>query len=690
MAEVFKAKTFGVRGFERLLVIKRILPHLSKDEEFVEMFIDEAKISVELTHANICQVTDLGKISDNYFIAMEYIDGKDLRAILKKCYNAKTPLPIPLALYISIETLKGLDYAHRKSDSITGKPFNVIHRDISPQNIMVSYEGEVKIVDFGIAKTESKLNKTQAGVLKGKFGYMSPEQASGLELDLRTDVFSAGILLFEMLTGRRLFLGDNDFETLEKIKECVIPSPSKYNPEIFPELEQAVKKALAKEREDRFTTAQEMQAALSKIFYTTYSEFSGKDLSHFLRNLFAEEIEKEQESLRRALDALPPAELAAAADAAEAANDRIIESGSRRFPAKPATSPSRRNAPIGAPSPPTNLPIWKKLPLPPWAARAAIVVAFFVIGGWIATRLFSSPPPLAIPQTPTPAPSSATVSPIEILSDPAGATVSINGKAFGMTPLSIPLERKKLYELRLDKEGYHTKVERFLATEDQSKYGPYELEAVVPHAGTLNITSNPPGAKISIDQTRTRFRTPATLGDVTLNEMHKVKVELDGYKSQTKTKILKKAEEDLDFNLDRNVVTLHISVKPENASIYINGRQRGVDADDLVPGKTYAIRIEADGYETIRENYKAKDQDEAKGWELRKKEIIFGTISLGAIPWANVFVDGKEVGVSPILDHKLTVGEHSIVFRNPDYKPVIKKVKIQRGKNPDLIYDFKS
>ena len=325
MAEVFKAKTYGVRGFERLLVIKRILPHLSKDEDFVEMFIDEAKISVELSHANIVQVTDLGKIDDNFFIAMEYIEGKDLRAILKKSQTSNRPITVEQATFICIEVCKGLDYAHRKKSSATNKPLDIIHRDISPQNIMISYEGEVKIVDFGIAKTASKINQTQAGVLKGKFGYMSPEQAMGLDVDQRTDIFSMGILLFEMLTGRRLFLGDTDFETLEKIKEAKIPPPSIFNKNVPKELERIALKVLEKDFAKRYSTIKEMQVDLTRFFYSTYPDFTASNLSSYLKKLFKDEIISEREKLRSSLESLPIEGLIDS-ELASNSNEQVIDS----------------------------------------------------------------------------------------------------------------------------------------------------------------------------------------------------------------------------------------------------------------------------------------------------------------------------------------------------------------------------
>ncbi|PWT87509.1 MAG: hypothetical protein C5B54_12240, partial [Acidobacteria bacterium] len=209
MAELFKAKRKGVEGFEKILAIKRILPHMSDNEDFVTMFIDEAKLAAQLTHHNICQIFDLGKIETSYYIAMEYVHGKDLRAVMKASRQKDKPIPIELAVLITSKISSALDYAHRKRDA-NGQPLNLVHRDVSPQNILISYEGDVKLVDFGIAKAATKVHVTQHGALKGKLLYMSPEQAWGKSVDRRTDIFSLAVVLYEMLAGRPLFFEDND------------------------------------------------------------------------------------------------------------------------------------------------------------------------------------------------------------------------------------------------------------------------------------------------------------------------------------------------------------------------------------------------------------------------------------------------------------------------------------------------
>ncbi|MBO4350801.1 MAG: protein kinase [Proteobacteria bacterium] len=297
MAEVYKAKTFGVEGFERIVAVKKILPSIAEDKEFISMFIDEAKITAQLTHANIAQVYELGNIDDDYYIALEYVSGHDLRVIYDRCVRTNQKLDIGCVCYIMSEICKGLDYAHNKKDA-NGEPMNIIHRDISPQNILISYEGDCKLIDFGIAKATNKSSATQVGILKGKFSYMSPEQVSGkTNIDRRSDIFAMGIVLFEMLTLKRLFLGSSDFETLEKIRKVEVSPPTLYNSDIPEELEDIVLKALEKDVSQRYQTAAELQEALQRFMFKQNIYYTAKDLSEFMSSMFAQEIALEQKKM---------------------------------------------------------------------------------------------------------------------------------------------------------------------------------------------------------------------------------------------------------------------------------------------------------------------------------------------------------------------------------------------------------
>ena len=290
MAELFLAKRKGVEGFEKILAIKRILPHMAENEEFVTMFIDEAKLAAQLTHHNICQIFDLGKIENAYYIAMEYVHGKDLRGILKSSRTKGKPMSVDLAVLVISKIASALDYAHRKRGS-NGQPLNLVHRDVSPQNILISYEGEVKLVDFGIAKAATKAHVTQHGALKGKLLYMSPEQAWGKAVDKRSDIFSLGVVLYELLTGRPLFFGENDTEVtiLEKVREARITPTREFNSRVPAELEKIVTRALKKTADDRYQSAYEMQKDLDNLFYSESYTSTGASLANYVRDLFPDE-----------------------------------------------------------------------------------------------------------------------------------------------------------------------------------------------------------------------------------------------------------------------------------------------------------------------------------------------------------------------------------------------------------------
>ncbi len=287
MAEVFKAKSHGVEGFEKVLVIKRILPELSSNPDFVEMFINEAKIAVTLSHANIVQVFDLGRADDTYFIAMEYVAGSDLATVLRRARKYGKPLPVSLAVYLISEVAKGLDYAHRRRDSDL-QPLNIVHRDVSPQNVLISYEGEVKLTDFGIAKARGSVEEgTAAGVLKGKYAYMAPEQARGKDVDARTDLFSLGTVLYECLAGRSPFLAASTYDTLQRVRSGESKPLAEVAPEVPEELSAIVARAMSPDPTERYEDAGRFYEELVQFLYGTGQRVGGHDLSNYLDQLRA-------------------------------------------------------------------------------------------------------------------------------------------------------------------------------------------------------------------------------------------------------------------------------------------------------------------------------------------------------------------------------------------------------------------
>ena len=252
------------------------------------MFLDEARLSLHLSHANIVSVFDIGKSDSTYFIVMEYVDGTNLKAILEhqsRHHPGQYGLPPPLALWMLNEILKGLDYAHRLTDPETQQSLGIVHRDISPPNILVSWNGEVKLTDFGLAKAATQLESTDPGVVKGKFSYLAPEAAHGQPVDHRADIFAVGILAFEMMTGRRLFLGETDYQTVELIRRAEVPSMRAINPDIPEELENVIRKALARDVTERFQTANEFADELLAILFSRRWKVSARDCSNLLREM---------------------------------------------------------------------------------------------------------------------------------------------------------------------------------------------------------------------------------------------------------------------------------------------------------------------------------------------------------------------------------------------------------------------
>ncbi|MBI5480069.1 MAG: protein kinase [Deltaproteobacteria bacterium] len=326
MAEIFKAKISGAHGFEKTVVIKRILPHLASDPSFLQMFITEAKVTVELVHPKIVQVFEFGDVEGQLYIALEFVDGLDCLALLRACAHRRARLPARLAVHIGAEILDALDYAHHRTNA-AGEQLGIVHRDISPSNVFLSRRGDVKLGDFGIARVTERTSKTQAGTLKGKYGYMSPEQVIGGDLDGRSDIFSVGIVLAEMLMGRRLFVAPGDLDVLLMVRDARLDRLDKYGADIEPELRSIVVRTLLRNPADRFETAGECRDALLDWLMLKRWRVSAADVAGFLVGL--------QESAPVA----PAPALVGGAATRPAAEAGISPSAAARasLPTKPAT-----------------------------------------------------------------------------------------------------------------------------------------------------------------------------------------------------------------------------------------------------------------------------------------------------------------------------------------------------------------
>lgn len=284
MAEVFKGESLSVQGFKKQVAIKRVLPHLAQNKNFIQMFLDEARLGARLTHANIVTVFDIGAADNTYFIVMEFVDGCNLKTVIEQYRQQGRRIGVKEAVYMCMQTCAGLSFAH-ELQSEDEEDLHIVHRDISPPNILLSKRGEVKVTDFGLAKATTQLEKTDPGVVKGKFSYLSPEAALGQPVDARTDIFALGIVLWEMLAGRRLFLGETDYQTVKLVQQANIPSLTRLNPEVDSDLEQVVLKALTRDPAHRYQTAREMGDALSGYLFSKQMKVNSFDVATLVKGV---------------------------------------------------------------------------------------------------------------------------------------------------------------------------------------------------------------------------------------------------------------------------------------------------------------------------------------------------------------------------------------------------------------------
>jgi len=449
MAQLYRAKIIGVEGFEKFIAIKQILPHLAHEEELITSFIDEAKLAALLNHQNVVQIYDFGSMENSYFITMEFLYGKDLRGVNVKAKEKGTPISLENALYIVSKVCAGLDYAHKLKD-FQGKSLNIIHRDISPQNVFLTYEGDVKIVDFGIAKAASQSTITQVGMIKGKVSYMSPEQAAGKVIDHRSDIFATGILLYEMVACGRMFKGDDTLQILSKVREAEFTPLGTLKGGLPEKLYDIAAKALAKEPEDRYQSCADMQADIEECIFRMNLRPSGRSLAEYLKVLFAEEIEAEGQRMADAASAVAASDRAREAEASLRSSDKPPAQKPPVPKAEPA--PPSKAAPSATPKPAGPAKGGNKGVL---AAVAGVAVLALVGGGYYMMGKGKGPagapptaPAQAAPQAPPPA--TPTAAPPSTASPAADAELLVR-KAVGLIE-SNPAEAKTVLQQAIEKD----------------------------------------------------------------------------------------------------------------------------------------------------------------------------------------------------------------------------------------------
>jgi len=748
MAEVFLARSRGVHGFKRLLAIKKILPTMAEDKEFIAMFIDEARIAAELTHASIVQIYELGKFRDDYYIAMEFVHGKDLRYIQERMMRERQPMPLNLAVFIVWRICEALDYAHSKRDP-SGKHLGIIHRDVSPQNVIISYEGEIKICDFGIAKAANRSQKTQAGVLKGKFGYMSPEQVRGLPLDGRSDIFTVGTLLYEMVTLQRLFLGESDFSTLEKVRNADVVPPSTYNHDVPEELEGIILRALAKEVEDRFQNAAEFADALQQ-FLMAKGMTSARDLGGFVKDAFRSEFDAEmkriefyqnlpdaivaqaerEERQAREVQGAPPEEAdenektliftsheEAAVDAGkgEAAEARVDLAEARTMifgdGKEPAGELADAHTMIFSESvadvheAPTR-GLQRPEPAPPrrqppagdsgsagrWLVVLAVACALLL--GWssfVTVRLYSQArqPRLAA---------------LELVSEPAvGLSVKLDGKPVAsLTPFVATHLEPGEHLLQVDKRGYQSLVRKVKLRPGTRLVLDVMLRrlAVPPGRPPASLPvpkvaggGSAPGAKVGA--------APAP-GKATPGETPRQKAPGAGTSAPAPAPAAATAAPP--------PARLVLESTPAGAAVYAGNRRLGVTPLELErsSGRKLVLVFRKKGYREARRSIvpvAGRDNPVRVTLERRQRQPVvsaagagnrpdterggFGFLVANTRPWSKVYIDGHYTGrdtpIPPDKKLKLKAGKHKIIFETSAGKRYVFEVVIEADKTTKLI-----
>ncbi len=457
MAELFLALHRSVAGFEKIVVIKRILPQMNNDRQFIDMLLHEARIAATLTHPNVVQTYDVGQVDGTYFIAMEHIEGEDIRTIVREM-KRKNVLEFPLehALAIVMGLCAGLAYAHDKR-GVDGRPLGIVHRDISPQNIVVTFTGDIKVVDFGVAKSLHAVEDSKGGHLKGKVPYMSPEQANGEEIDFRSDIFAAGVILFELTTGKRLFKSSSEYDTLKLICESEYPLPSDVAPNYPAPLERIVMKALAKNRDARYASARDMQAELEAFVRHERLPVSTVTMASWMQSLFAEKLAEQKADLQ---DIKPLADQIAAQYPAQDFAPTSTGSHPSAF--------EQSSTGAGAPGAVATIPPQKKSSVGVLLGAGALALAAVGIGYFVlrerATATSESPTATAPAETATQLPAAAQPAPAEqkasvrIESQPDGASIWINGDLKSeTTPATIEnLPVGTDIQLKVSKDGFES------------------------------------------------------------------------------------------------------------------------------------------------------------------------------------------------------------------------------------------
>jgi serine/threonine-protein kinase len=719
MAEIHLAKQRGMEGFEKLVVIKTILSHLSSNEEFVQMFLHEARVAARLSHPNIVQIFDLGKVGSTYFIAMEYIQGENLRAITKAARKNKITIPLAHIVQIISRACEGLHYAHTKKDA-SGEPLNIVHRDISPQNILVSYEGMVKLVDFGIAKAATQYQETRSGVLKGKYSYMSPEQCQAKPLDGRSDIFSMGIVLWELATGKRLFKQSSELMILKNITEGEIPPPCKINKNVPAELEAIILKALEQHPEHRFQTARNMHISLEEFMRNEGLNSGSIKLGSFMTNLFKDKLE----NLRK----IERAQAAGEKLESFLFNDFDFDSGSQTPISKSESSPSlaeqlesesltpsdqalypHSTSGLSRPRHPESVVVQK--PKSNFLMTIIIILLLGVLGAVSYLLYTKEIGPATTPGIPDKPPVKIIEKgSIYVTSTPTGAQVLINGAEKGTTPCKIDnIESGKFYAIQVTKPKHIAYSTRFKLddTKDVRKFHaslekvgstitkpiPPPTEPIEKEKAVFSLRSRPKGATFYLDGEPIKSKRIKLVPETN----YTISARLNGYKEWSDTYKPTPGEKKV-ITARLSKITrpkkpeayLTVNVKPW-ATVYVDGTKVGTS-----PINNYQISVGIHSLRLVNKQLGIEENIKfvAKKGEKVKKTFNFKTEKMGRLqirakPWAHVFINGKKIGTTPFEPKELKPGRYKVILKNPTLGIQEERtVDIKPGKTARLKINF--
>jgi len=618
MAELFLARQVGAGGFEKLVVVKRILQHLSTDRDFVGMFLNEARLASSLNHPNVVPVYDLGQEEGAYYMAMEFIAGHDLYNVARKAVKQSAPIPPEIAARIAVGACAGLHHAHTKKNP-QGQSLHIVHRDVSPANILVSYEGEVKLTDFGIAKADAQSVKTRTGVVKGKFSYMSPEQIRSEPLDARSDVFALGVTLHETLTGRRLFRRDTELAVMHDILGTQAPPPSSLRPGLPAELDAICARALEKDRDRRYLSAEDMQQDLEAFLARHGKPVGAAQVSAFMLERFAEEHAAYQGLVVKLASGDPGqletflqehGELARGStqDGTGSQSERSEGHGKAGgAPREPAAGPRRTR--------------------PGVLVAAGLLVAAAAAG---ATLLLRQPAAIAA--------RSGRAAPVEgsvqVVTDPAGARIVLDGAPTGLvSPATLsPVSVGSEHRLRLEKEGFHPREVTVALTEQ-----------IAHQSATVSLLPVPPPAG----------ETPPE-------------------KEEVEEPAPPSARTSGSARASHSLGTLQLSTDPSAEVLYQHKPMGKTPAKLRLPvGKVELTLVNRELALT------RKVEVEVPRSGVGTREIVFrkGKLAADVKPWADVYVGAKKLGTTPFAPRELYEGTYVVKLVNSELG-AIKEVQV--------------